>query len=146
MVSVEDALADLKAAFAAMGSMDDDEEEANEEFAFEAEESEEELEEAADEELEESQEETLEEGAELTKIGKDGAVHPIDMPAGDDGKASPVKDAGNDMAKPHPTSNAKEAGGKTPASKDMGVTHPGDGAKLSPETRGHGAEKKGKAE
>jgi hypothetical protein len=28
----------------------------------------------------------------------------------------------------------------------MGVTHPGDGAKLSPEAKGHGAEKKGKAE
>ena len=32
------------------------------------------------------------------------------------------------------------------SAKDMGVAHPGDGAKLSPNAAGHGAEKKGKAE
>lgn len=148
IVNVEDALADLKATFAEIigdDMSDDDEAEApamdmdaeddvEEEITFEAEESDEE------------ETEELEEAADLTKVGKDGAMHPIDMPAGDDGKASPVKDAGNDMAKPVSTDNTKEAGGKTPASKDMGVTHPGDGAKLSPESRGHGAEKKGSAE
>jgi hypothetical protein len=36
--------------------------------------------------------------------------------------------------------------GLVDAPKDMGVTHPGDGAKLSPQGTGHGAEKKGKAE
>ncbi|MDA9302347.1 hypothetical protein N9Q27_00055 [bacterium] len=150
IVNVEDALADLKATFAEIigDDMSDDSEEAEmpamdmeadddeveEEFAFEA------------EEADEEETEELEEAADLTKIGKDGAIHPIDMPAGDDGKASPVKDAGNDMAKPVSTDTKKEAGGKAPAAKDMGVTHPGDGAKLSPETRGHGAEKKGSGE
>ena len=141
MVGVEDALADLKAEFAkimgdgAEEEPEEDSEEEVEEMTFEADESE-----------EDDDAEDLEEAADLTKIGKDGAVHPIDMPAGDDGKASPVINAGNDMAKPHPTDNTKEAGGKVAAPKDMGVTHPGEGADLKPETRGHGAEKKGKAE
>ncbi len=130
MINVEDALNDLKAEFAKL--MGD---EADEEAEEESEESEEEFDDVVDE----SEFEELDESAELTKVG-------VDMPAGDDGKASPVKDAGNDMAKPHPTDATKEAGSKTPASTDMNVTHPGDGAKLSPESRGHGAEKKGKAE
>lgn len=158
LMSVEDALADLKAEFAKM--MGDDAEEApemEEELAFEADESEEELEESTDEEADEeieeatdeSEEENLEEGAELKKVGKDG-MHPADMPAGDDGKSSPVAGK-NDMGGETIKTGAKGSEGSKKglsdeSAKDMGVTHPGDGAKLSPETRGHGAEKKGKAE
>lgn len=121
MVSVEDALADLKAEFAKLMGEEESEEEAD--VDFEDEESEEEVEESFDfEELEES--------AELKKVGKDNAIHPVDMPNGEDGKASPVTDAGNDMAKPVSTDGTKEQGGKAPAAKDMGVTHPGDGAEL----------------
>lgn len=152
MVNVEDALADLKAEFAKIMGDDaeESEDEVEEEFAFE---SEEELEESEDEELEEAtdeDEETLEEGADLSKVGKDGAIHPIDMPAGDDGKASPVAGK-NDMGGETIKTGAKGSEGSKKGlsdetAKDMGVTHPGDGAKLSPESRGHGAEKKGKGE
>lgn len=150
LVSVEDALADLKAEFAKlMGDEEEadmeDEADMEEEFAFEAEESdEEELDEATDEDTDA---EELEEAADLQKVGKENAIHPIDMPAGDDGKASPVKDAGNDMAKPVSTDTTKENGGKAPAPKGMtGFKHPGEGADLKAEPAGHGAEKKGKAE
>jgi len=140
MMDVEDALADLKAKFAEIMN-DEPVEEAEEEFTFEE----------ADEELEESEEtEELEEAADLSKIGKDGAVHPIDMPAGDDGKASPVagkNDMGGETIKTGAKgSEGSHSGLEGPEAKDMNVTHPGDGAKLSPETRGHGAEKKGKGE
>jgi|TARA_B110000908_G_C10209849_1_gene429633 hypothetical protein len=147
LVSVEDALSDLKAEFAKiMGDDDlDGEEEMDmdmdmeaepevESFAFEADE--------ADEEAEE-----LEEAADLQKVGKDGAVHPVAMPAGDDGKASPVagkNDMGGVAVDPTKDSKGSDKGLSDKSAKDMGVTHPGDGAKLSPETRGHGAEKKGK--
>ena len=150
MLSVEDALADLKAEFAQLmgDDMGDDEEaglsdelpaddfasdlepeEVEEEFAFEADESEE-----------------LEEAADLTKIGKDG-MHPSEMPAGDDGKASPVARKNDMGGKVVPTGAKSTEGSKKGLSdataKDMGVTHPGDGASLKPETRGHGAEKRG---
>lgn len=76
-------------------------------------------------------------------------MHPADMPAGDDGKASPVAGK-NDMGGKAVDMSAKgsegDKKGLVDAPKDMGVTHPGDGAKLSPEAKGHGAEKKGKAE
>tara|TARA_B100000900_G_scaffold87147_2_gene70777 strand:- start:3121 stop:4002 length:882 start_codon:yes stop_codon:yes gene_type:complete len=156
LMSVEDALADLKAEFAKM--MGDDAEEApemEEELAFEADESEEELEEStdeADEEIEEatdeSDEENLEEGAELKKVGKDG-MHPADMPAGDDGKASPVagkNDMGGEAVDMSSKGSEGDKSGLVDAPKDMGVTHPGDGAAMKPEPKGHGAEKKGKAE
>jgi len=151
MVNVEDALADLKAEFASlMGgdaddepAMDHDEDDVEEEFAFESEE--EELEEAAESD---DDAEELEEAADLTKVGKDG-MHPADMPAGDDGKHSPVAGK-NDMGGETIKTGAKGSEGSKKglsdeSAKDMGVTHPGDGAKLSPETRGHGAEKKGKS-
>ena len=71
------------------------------------------------------------------------------MPAGDDGKSSPTAGK-NDMGGKAVDMSAKSADGKskglTSDAKDMNVTHPGDGAKLSAETKGHGAEKKGKAE
>lgn len=151
--SVEDALADLKATFAElMGDeeeaddaedvdmdMDadeaDDEEEFEEEFAFESD----------DEELEEEVEE-LDEAADLKKVGKDGKIHPVDMPAGDDGKASPVgpgNDMGGDVVK---TGHSKEAGRPAPKAQAMsGFKHPGEGAALNKMAKGHGAEKKGAA-
>ena len=159
MMNVEDALADLKAEFAAiMGGdseepaddMDGEEEpEMEEEYAFESEESEEEeLDEEAEEELDEEAEE-LEEAADLKKVGADKKIHPIDMPNGEDGKASPVAGK-NDMGGETIKTGAKGSEGSSKglsdeSAKDMGVTHPGDGASLKPENRGHGAEKKGAA-
>jgi hypothetical protein len=144
MMSVEDALADLKAEFAKlmgddmdddMDDMDDmdmgdDEEEVEEEFTFEADE----------EELEEEAEE-LEESAELHKVGKDKAIHPVDMPAGDDSKASPVSKGledpfsgkgNNTKADPVDFTGGKEAGRSAPKAASMsGFKHPGEGASLS---------------
>ena len=151
MLSVEDALADLKAEFAQlMGDDMGDEEEAGlsdelpaDDFASDIE-PEEEFEEQYAFEADESEE--LEEAADLTKIGKDG-MHPSEMPAGDDGKASPVASK-NDMGGKVVPTGAKSSEGSNKGlsdatAKDMGVTHPGDGASLKPETRGHGAEKRG---
>ena len=144
MLSVEDALADLKAEFAQlMGDDMGDEEEAGlsdelpaDDFASDIE---------PEEEFEEQYEE-LEEAADLTKIGKDG-MHPSEMPAGDDGKASPVAGKNDMGGKVIPTGEKGSEGSKKGLSdesaKDMGVTHPGEGASLKPETRGHGAEKRG---
>ena len=151
MLSVEDALADLKAEFAQlMGDDMGDEEEAGlsdelpaDDFASDLE-PEEEVEEEYAFEADESEE--LEEAADLTKIGKDG-MHPSEMPAGDDGKASPVASKNDMGGKVVPTGAKSAEGSKKGLSdataKDMGVTHPGDGASLKPETRGHGAEKRG---
>ena len=151
MLSVEDALADLKAEFAQlMGDDMGDEEEAGlsdelpaDDFASDLE-PEEEVEEEFAFEADESEE--LEEAADLTKIGKDG-MHPSEMPAGDDGKASPVASKNDMGGKVVPTGAKSAEGSKKGLSdataKDMGVTHPGDGASLKPETRGHGAEKRG---
>tara|TARA_B110000259_G_scaffold122989_1_gene139451 strand:- start:362 stop:1195 length:834 start_codon:yes stop_codon:yes gene_type:complete len=151
MLSVEDALADLKAEFAQlMGDDMGDEEEAGlsdelpaDDFASDLE-PEEEVEEEYAFEADESEE--LEEAADLTKIGKDG-MHPSEMPAGDDGKASPVASKNDMGGKVVPTGAKSSEGSKKGLSdvtaKDMGVTHPGDGASLKPETRGHGAEKRG---
>ena len=143
IMSVEDALADLKAEFAKLmgddmdddmeddmdDDMDDDEEEVEEEFTFEAE-----------EDLEEEAEE-LEESAELHKVGKDKAIHPVDMPAGDDGKASPVSKGledpfsgkgNNAKADPVDFTGDKEAGRSAPKAASMsGFKHPGEGASLS---------------
>jgi len=150
LMSVEDALADLKAEFAKMMGDDAAEDEMEEEVALEA--TEEEIEESADEEeIEESaddEEETLEEGAELKKAGKDG-MHPADMPAGDDGKASPVagkNDMGGEAVDMSAKGSEGDDKGLVDAPKDMNVTHPGDGADMKAEPAGHGAEKKGKAE
>lgn len=146
--SVQDALDDLKATFAEiMGDAEPADEPADEAMAFEADEAEE-LEEAKDDDEDEA-DEKIDEAAELTKIGKDKAVHPVDMPAGDDGKASPVGPGTDEVTKdggPVSTDTKEPAPVKVATAKDMGVTHPGDGASLKPETRGHGAEKKGKAE
>ena len=132
LMSVEDALADLKAEFAKV--MGDQEPEAEE----------------MEESTEQSDEvEELEEAAELKSVGN------VAMPDGSDGKDSPVgpglddpfKGKGaNTEADPVDFAGGNEKGGKAPAAKDMGVRHPGEGADLKPENRGHGAEKKGKAE
>lgn len=149
LVSVEDALADLKAEFAKLMGEEEAEEAGEEEMEMEFgdEEAEEEVEEEFTFEEAEEEVEELDEAAELKKIGKENAIHPVEMPNGEDGKASPVKDAGNDMAKPVATDTKKEAGGKAPAPKAMtGFKHPGEGADMKAEPKGHGAEKKGKAE
>ena len=171
MVSVEDALADLKAEFAALMG-DEVEDEAGEfsdelpaddfesDIAPEDEEGdweEEEVEEMAfeSEELEEEFED-LEEAADLKKIGKDSAMHPKDMPAGDDGKKSPVGPGTKEFAGKARPVNTKgktdtkgtKGGLEDPISNDgkmtSGVKHPGEGAKLSNQGKGHGAEKRGK--
>lgn len=139
--SVQDALDDLKATFAEIMG-DKDEEPADEAVAFE---SEEELEEASDEELEESEEEVdesaddsdeqLDEAAELQKIGKDNAVHPVDMPAGDDGKKSPVGPGTKEVESnggPVSTDTKEPAPVKVATAKDMGVTGPGDVKDMKP--------------
>ena len=150
LMNVTDALEDLKAEFAKMMGDDAAEDEMEEEVALEA--TEEEIEESADEEeIEESaddEDETLEEGAELKKAGKDG-MHPADMPAGDDGKASPVagkNDMGGEAVDMSAKGSEGDDKGLVDAPKDMNVTHPGDGADMKAEPAGHGAEKKGKAE
>lgn len=164
MVSVEDALADLKAEFAAL--MGDEGEEEAGDFAdempaddFESDiEPEEEVEEELAFESEELDEEfeDLEEAADLKKIGKDNAMHPREMPAGDDGKKSPVGPGTKEFAgkakpintKGHMDTKGTKGGLEDPISNDgkmtSGVKHPGEGAGLKPENRGHGAEKRGK--
>jgi len=148
LVSVEDALADLKAEFAKIMGDDEGEEEEGE---FEPEmDIEPEFEEAFVESTDtEEESEELEEAADLTKVGKDG-MHPADMPAGDDGKSSPVAGK-NDMGGKTVQTGAKASEGSKKGlsdekAKEMGVAHPGSGASLKPETRGHGAEKKGNTE
>lgn len=160
MQSVEDALADLKSEFAKLmgdeseedegefdsegGEMDmemdmDAEAEVEEEFAFES-----------DEDLDEEAEE-LDEAADLSKVGKDKAMHPVDMPAGDDGKSSPVAKK-NDMGGKAINTGAKGSEGSSKGLSDQnakpmsGFKHPGEGASLNKMAAGHGAEKKGKAE
>ena len=146
LVSVEDALDDLKAEFAKiMGDEPEMDMEPEMEEAF-VEAKEEEADEVTEEAESDDDAEELEEAAELKKVGKDG-MHPADMPAGDDGKASPVagkNDMGGEAVDMTKDSKGSDKGLSDKSAKDMGVTHPGDGAKLSPETRGHGAEKKGK--
>jgi hypothetical protein len=146
LVNVEDALADLKTEFAKIMGDSEDEAPAEDMPEMPADDAEEDKVEEAKDDAE--AEENLEEAAELKKVGKDG-MHPKDMPAGDDGKASPVAGK-NDMGGKAVDMSAKgsegDKSGLVDAPKDMGVTHPGDGAKLSPEAKGHGAEKKGKAE
>jgi len=136
MDTVEDALAALKAEFAAiMGDddgddmeepeMDDMEEpEMEEEFAFES-----------DDEIEEEVEE-LDEAAELSAVkapantgGDDGK----DSPIADMNKEDPAKGVGaNSEAAPVNFAGGNEKGGKAPAAKDMGVTAPADAGDPKP--------------
>lgn len=105
MDNVEDAIAELRAAFADM--MDD---------------------EPADDmdepEMEESVE-PMEEGATLSAVSVSHSDN--------SDKASPVaKGAGNAHAKPHPTDTKDGPKASAPAVKDMGVTGPQEAGKLSP--------------
>jgi hypothetical protein len=111
MDNVEDAIAELRAAFAdMMGDEADDEPEMEEEsIAFEA----------SDEEVD-----GLEEGASMS------AVSVSHSDSGD--KGSPVaKGAGNAHAKPHPTDTSEGPKASAPAVKDMGVDGPQEAGKLS---------------
>lgn len=155
LMSVEDALADLKAEFAKlMGDDSDAEEEGDfdgEEMDMEMDMDDEEVEEEFTFESDEEEAEELEEAADLQKVGKDKAIHPVDMPAGDDGKASPVAGK-NDMGGKVINTGAKGSAGSDKGLADKkakpmtGFKHPGEGASLSKMSAGHGAEKKGKAE
>ena len=111
MDNVEDAIAELRAAFAdMMGDEADDEPEMEEEsIAVEA----------SDEEVD-----GLEEGASMS------AVSVSHSDSGD--KGSPVaKGAGNAHAKPHPTDTSEGPKASAPAVKDMGVDGPQEAGKLS---------------
>lgn len=135
---VQDALEDLKATFAELMGDDGDEEETEE--GIEETPDDEELTLEADDSEDDDEVEELDE-AELKKVGKDNAVHPIDMPAGDDGKASPVgpgiddpfssvdgaKD-GKDMG----PAKANEKGGKAPTPAKMDATSPQDAGDPKP--------------
>ena len=106
---------------------------------------EEELETLSEEEVEESadDEEKLDEAAELQKIGKDNAVHPVDMPAGDDGKASPVGPGTKEVESnggPVSTDTKEPAPVKVATAKDMGVTGPGDVKDMKPAPKPKSAE------
>lgn len=104
MANVEDAIAELRAAFADIMGDDAEEDDMDDE--------------EDDDEMEESAEvESLEEGAEMKPVN-------VTMSGDEDGKASPVNNAGNDMGNPHPTDTTEEKGGSAPAPKDMGVTGP----------------------
>lgn len=162
LVNVEDALADLKAEFAKiMGDEEAPVEEPElemepemgdelemepemEETAFvEGTKSEEDSKEEVEEtKAEDDEAEEIEEGAELKAVGN------VAMPDGSDGKSSPVgpgDDKGGDVVDMSNSSDSGDNKGLTGDAKDMNVTHPGDGAKLTANPAGHGAEKKGKA-
>lgn len=143
MMSVEDALSDLKAEFARlMGDMGG--EEASDDEG-------EEMDMDMDMEEPEVEEELQFEAAELSAVGT------VAMPDASNGKAGPVgpgmadpfaHNKANGKAKTAVDMSAKGSAGSAKGlsdtkAKDMGVTHPGDGAALKPENRGHGAEKKG---
>ena len=118
MANVEDAIAELRAAFAdLMGDNEPGDEESDmepemeEDYAFESEEDDDEV-------------EAVEEAADLKSVS-------VSMPNGEDsGAKSPVKDAGNKHeGKPHPTDTKVENGGKAPAAKNMGVRGPQEAGK-----------------
>jgi len=143
LVSVEDALDDLKAEFAKI--MGDEEAEDEMEMPAMDMDMEPEVEEAFTEEADKSEEgETeLDEAAELKAVSAPANT------GGDDGKASPVagkNDMGGKTVDMTKDSKGSSKGLSDNSAKDMGVAHPGDGAKLSPNAAGHGAEKKGKSE
>jgi len=111
MSNVEDAIAELRAAFADLMG---DEEEA---------------------EMGDDEGEMDDEGEEeMMAFGEGAKMHNVNVSHtdGDDGKASPVKDAGNEMGNPHPTDVSEEKGGSAPAVKDMGVKGPQEAGKPSP--------------
>jgi hypothetical protein len=128
LVSVEDALADLKATFAELSGLmgSEEAEEAGEEEGAEEEMGGEE--EAGEEEVEEMAFEELDEAAELSKVNVTMAGH-------EDGKPSPVGPGTKEFAadkKPVDFAGGNEKGGKAPAPKQMGVKGPEAGAKMAP--------------
>lgn len=131
MVNVEDALDELRAAFADMMG-DEDDEDMGDEVADELDDMEDGGEEdelmaghyMEDEDLDESDDEELEESATLKKHGN------VTMAGDEDGKASPVKqnqpDMSNGHAKPVNFAGGDEKGGKGDSAKKMNVTGPQD--------------------
>ena len=117
LANVEDAIAELRAAFADM--MDDEpaeEPEMEEMAAFESDDSD-------DEEVE-----AVEEGATMSAVN-------VSHTAGDDGAHSPVGPGDSSMSDAKPVDiagDAAEAGGKAPAAKDMGVTGPQEAGSPTP--------------
>ena len=117
LANVEDAIAELRAAFA--GMMDDEpaeEPEMEEMAAFESDDSD-------DEEVE-----AVEEGATMSAVN-------VSHTAGDDGAHSPVGPGDSSMSDAKPVDiagDAMEAGGKAPAAKDMGVTGPQEAGSPTP--------------
>lgn len=113
LVSVEDALADLKATFAElMGEKDAEEGDAED----------------MDMVTQESEFEELDEAAELSKVS-------VTMSGNEDGKASPVGPGTKEFAadkKPVSFGGGNEKGGKAPTAKAMTVKGPEAGAKLAP--------------
>ena len=156
MMSVEDALADLKAEFARLMGDEEAEEAGDEEGEMDMD-----MDMDMDDEEPEVEEELTFEEASLKKVGKEKAIHPVDMPDATDSKAGPVGPGRDDPfahGKDHgsakePVEFAKAAGaGSAKGVSDTkpkamtGFKHPGEGAALKAEPKGHGAEKKGKAE
>lgn len=117
LANVEDAIAELRAAFADM--MDDEpaeEPEMEEEVAFESDDSD-------DEEVE-----AVEEGATMSAVS-------VSHSDGSDNSKSPVGPGDSSMSPSKPVDIAGgtvEAGGKAPAAKDMGVTGPQEAGSPTP--------------
>ena len=114
LTNVEDAIAELRAAFAdLMGDSEEEGEEAGDEMGMDD-----------------------EEEPEMEGFGESVALKSVTakMPNGEDSSAkSPVGKGGKGTtdAKPHPTDTKVEAGGKAPSAKPMNVKGPEAGAKLS---------------
>lgn len=116
LANVEDAIAELRAAFADM--MDDEP----------AEEPEMDMDMDAEEDDDDAEVEAVEEGATMTAVN-------VSHTAGDDGAHSPVGPGDSSMSDAKPVDiagDAMEAGGKAPAAKDMGVTGPQEAGSPSP--------------
>jgi hypothetical protein len=111
LANVEDAIAELRAAFAdLMGDAEEGDEEAEEE--------------------EDDEDESMKAFGESVALKSVS----VSMPNGEDSSAkSPVGKGGKGPtdAKPHPTDTKVENGGKAPAAKQMSVKGPEGGAKLS---------------
>jgi hypothetical protein len=108
MDNVEDAIAELRAAFADLMGDEAEEEEAEESVAFEADEV-----------------EPMEEGATLT------AVNVSHADGSDSGKSPVGSGAGNAMASPHPTDTKEGPKASAPSVGDMGVRGPQEAGDLS---------------
>lgn len=115
LANVEDAIAELRAAFADL--MDDEESEGPD--------MDDDMDDMDDDMDDEDNMVAFGEGAKLNKVN-------VTMSGDEDGKSSPVKDAGNEMGSPHPTDTSEEKGGSAPSPKNMGVTGPQEAGKPKP--------------